>query len=244
MFNKMNLIKTNNLAMQFFCKALNSEQKAKEYLFSRLDKKTIIDFKLGYAPKGGLIDLFEKEKLIKEAVHLGLIGEKEDYFYDVFSERIMIPIFFNGKIVGFGGRTITNHPTKYLNSKSSLLYNKSEVLFGIDQNKKYIHKRNYAIVLEGYFDVMGLYAKGIKTGVACCGTALKERHILLIKRWTDSVFTNFDGDDAGKEAAERAKKTLKKEGMFKKNISLPTGYDPDEYVNEFGRKKYMNLFGI
>lgn len=244
MLNKKNLIKANNIAMLFFCKELNKAKKAKEYLLNRLDKRTIDDFKLGYAPKGGLIDLLEKENLIKEAVHLGLIGEKNDYYYDVFSDRIMIPIFFNGKVIAFGGRTISDHPTKYLNSKSSLLYNKSSVLFGIDQNKKYIHNRNYAVVLEGYFDVMGLYNKGIKTGLACCGTALKNKHILLIKRWTDRVFTNFDGDDAGKEAAIRAKKELKKEGIFQKNIILPEGYDPDEYVNEFGRKKYISLFEL
>lgn len=245
MITKENLSKLNSLALRYFCTSLNESKQAKAYLLNRIDIPTIKQFYIGYAPKSGLIEYLNKYAVTTEdALTVGLIGlNTDDTAYEVFTKRIICPVINNKTIIGFGGRTLADHPTKYLNSKLSPLYNKSEILYLMDAAKKHIYKSEYAILVEGYFDVLSLYANGIKNVVASCGTAFKDAHALLLKRWTDSVFIIFDGDEPGKEATKKAKKVLKKQNIFGGTISLPDGFDPDSFIKKYGKKEFVRLLG-
>lgn len=236
------LVRANKVALRYFCSSLNKSKKAKQYVLSRLPSDTVKDFYLGYAPKG--IDLIEhlnaRNVDEEEALHVGLIGLNDDgSAYEVFNNRLMFPIINNGIVVGFGGRTLGGSRTKYLNSKASLLYNKSEVLYLLDKAKKTIYEKKWALLVEGYFDVLSLYSYGIKNSVAVCGVAFRPFHAKLLKRWAKGVFVCFDGDKAGKKSAEKAKKLLKKEKIYAGTVTLPEDLDPDDYLKKYGKKEFM-----
>ena len=240
---KQLLLQANKIALKYFCKSLDKSDKAKAYLFKRLQKETIQKFFLGYAPKRGLIDFLKKNNIeINTALKAGLIQLNDDKSpYEIFTNRIMFPVFNNGQVVGFGGRTIIDHDIKYLNSRETLLYNKGELLYILDYAKQPIHKLDYAIMVEGYFDVLSLIENKIRNDIGTCGTACREEHALLLRRWTDEVYTCFDGDKAGREAQVRAKKTLEHFNIYGGNMELPDAYDPDDFIKEFGKDKFLAL---
>jgi DNA primase len=153
----------------------------------------------------------------------------------------MIPIVSHGRIVGFGGRTIDNHPAKYINSKTSVLYDKSNVLFGLWQARREIEKCNMAIIVEGYFDVMGLASHNLRIVVSPCGTAFTKGQADLLRRYTNRVLVLFDGDPEGRKAAKRAKKILVSSKIYRGRVFLPNGYDPDDFVEQFGVKSISKL---
>lgn len=240
---KHELIRVNKLALQYFRKKFKQSKKAQEYVASRITPKVSDRFLVGYAPRKGLIKHLNEHKVEeKTALKAGLIGLNiEGTGYEVFTDRIVFPIINNQTVLGFGGRTLTDHAVKYLNSKGNLLYNKSSVLYILDAAKYAIYKNGFAILVEGYFDVLSLFSVGICNVVAVCGTACTAQHASLLRRWTNSVYPCFDADDAGCKAAERAEKELRKFNIFGKNIVLPGGYDPDTYVKEFGKDRLMEL---
>ena len=245
MNEKQKLLQANKIALQYFCKSLDKSEKAKKYLFNRLSKNIIKKFYLGYAPKRGLVHFLKKKYIkLETAVEAGLLNidkNDPDYVYETFTNRAMFPVFNNGHVVGFGGRTLIDHDIKYINSRATLLYNKGEILYLLDYAKKHIDRLGYAILVEGYMDVLSLIEKEIPNVVVTCGTACREDHALLLRRWADEVYTCFDGDTAGTEAQIRAAKILKVHTIYGGNMELTKGYDPDDFVKEFGKEKFLSL---
>jgi DNA primase len=239
------LIEINKSALQFFLASLDEHKEARDYLHKRLGEDTTIKFRLGYCPQTGL-DWLENTDL-RDAEGIGLItfdfDDKFNKVYrNVFSNRIMIPIYHARRLVGFGGRALDpDSEIKYLNSKNSVLYQKGQVLYGLDRAREHIYRAGYAIVVEGYFDVISLYSEGIKNCCAVCGSSLTKKQAMLLKRYTNKVFTLFDGDNSGKRAGTRAKERLEEIGIFGGTVILKRGYDPDTFIKKFGKKGLKRL---
>lgn len=245
--NIRGLIKVNSLSADYFCAALGRSVKAQEYVRARLPQNIIDSYKIGYAPPFGLIGHLNAHNIEEHnALEVGVIGKdtKDSTYYETFRKRIMVPIVHAGAIVGFGGRDITGRSgSKYLNSKKSVLYDKSAVLYGLWRAIEHIDALGYVILVEGYFDVLSLKAVGISNAVASCGTALTEKHVNAIKLFTDTVYILMDGDSPGQNAAGKARKLLQKKGLHTNVAILPDEKDPDDFVKEFGKDELLNLIG-
>lgn len=169
----------------------------------------------------------------------GLVRQGDRGLYDVWRERWMYPTHDDtGVLVGFVGRIredARNQDTaKYLNSDENELYHKRELLYGLYQAKRYIHKERYAILVEGQMDAISLYDSGICHTVAGGGTALTLEQAKRLAKYTQSVTLLYDADDAGSKAAQRAIPILLQVGMEVRICHLPVGQDPDSYVREHG----------
>lgn len=235
------LIYANKLAKKYFVACLNKNKAAKKYVASRLDASTIKKYGIGYAPRGGLIDY-----LINHGVYLptisavGLIGHGEESTFEFFRKRIMIPIYTAGLLVGFGGRDITGKArSKYLNTKDTPLYTKNTTLYGLYPHVKYIDKVGFGILVEGYFDVLACAQNKIKNVFSTCGTSLTKNQAEVIKLFTDTVYIVYDGDDAGRKSAAKAKSVLKKSAVRARVVTLKNGLDPDEYLTKYGKKRFL-----
>lgn len=242
------LLEVNNIALKFFTTNLELYPNVTDYLSERLSADIINKFNLGYCPEYGLLEWLDHHGVdFQDAERLGLMNFDFDDNYDkvykpVFYNRVMIPIYHGKKIVGFGGRTLGQETEfKYVNSKNSALYQKGRVLYGLDHSRARIHKAGYAILVEGYFDVLGLHAVGVKNCCAVCGSSLTKNQALLLKRYTKKVITLFDGDKSGRLAGERAREKLEEVGIFGGTVLIKKGYDPDTYVKEYGRKALKKL---
>ena len=236
------LYEIHNLAANLYHKTLFSDKgkKAKQYLLDRgINEKLIKLFKIGFAPKKSTF-LFESIKLKqykKDVIEKsGLFGFSNSEIYDRFRSRIMFPIFnTSNKVIAFGGRVFgVNDPAKYMNSPETPLYHKSEIFYGINLSRDIIHKENYAILVEGYTDVIQLFQAGIKNVIAVSGTAFTDQHVNQIRRLTSKVFLAYDGDSAGTNATLRAGYALLKGGVEPKIIEIPDNLDPDEWVKKEG----------
>jgi DNA primase len=245
-------------AAQFYQHALRQSQEQRAMLYLRSDRllneATIQQFGLGYAPPGWetlhrylVEDKHYPVQLVEKA---GLIKPRKEGsgYYDVFRDRLMIPIRdVQGRVIGFGGRTLTDEQPKYLNSPETELFNKGKTLFALDQAKTGISQLDQAVVVEGYFDAIALHAAGINNAVASLGTALSLEQVRLMLRYTDSkqLVLNFDADKAGTNAAERAIgeiADLAYKGEVKlKIINIPDGKDADEFLRSHGREDYEQL---
>lgn len=254
-------------AAKFFKNNLESNSKAIEYLEKRgINEVAISKFTLGLAPKGNF-DL--KNYLtnlgftIDELSKAGLVYEKEGTFSDRFKNRIIIPIKdVNSNIIAFGARAILEgQMPKYINSPESVIYNKSNVLFGLNRAKEKIKEFDSVIFMEGYFDVISAHIGGVENAVATCGTALTPQHIKQISRYCPSrkIYLAFDTDSAGKKAVEHGADVIKSifnclgnikqyDSNFENNdnvceirvVQEIQGKDPDEYIREFGAQEYLN----
>jgi DNA primase len=202
------------------------------------------EFGLGYAERSGrgLVRLFEPHGFTgAQLEESGLVGKRDDgSVYDRFRHRLMFPIHNEtGKIIGFGGRALDpNEQAKYLNSPETPIYRKSYVLYNLHRAKTGIHKSDRAILVEGYMDVIGVYAAGVHEVVASCGTALTNHQVQAIKRHSDKIVVNFDPDPAGAKGAERSINILLDEGMHVRVLELDGGLDPDEYCQQLGAEAY------
>ncbi|MBN1115085.1 MAG: DNA primase [Oligoflexia bacterium] len=242
---KERLAELNLMAKDFFYKTLNSGtgNKGSEYAAKRgLSAETMEAFSIGYAPDAWdeLTTLFTKKgKSLAEAVSLGLIKEKNGKYYDVFRSRLMFPILdHRGQILAFGGRKLdvnTDETPKYINSRESELYVKGDTLYGIYQNNRNIREEGYAIVVEGYMDLVSLYRYGIKNVVATLGTAFTEKQAKLLKRYTDRVVMFYDGDNAGINAAKKSLPMLLQNNFRVDALILENDMDPDDAVKNYGR---------
>ena len=242
----------NTLAARYFSdNLLNSTEGeiGREYFNKRkIKSQTLRAFGLGYALNGweNFIE-FAKEKKIDfdKAVQLGLTGRNKDgRLFDKFSNRIIFPIFSpNGRVVAFAGRILENREgtAKYLNSPESLIYTKGKILYGLSFAKDEIRRQDKAILVEGYMDLISLYQNGIKNVVAVSGTALTEDQVLLLSRYTKNIVLLFDADTAGIKASMRSIELLLKRDMEIKIVSLPSGEDPDSFVNNYGKEKFEEL---
>jgi DNA primase len=220
----------------------------------QLDPETIQDFQLGYSPSGWqavytyLVEQKSYPVELVEAAGLILPRRGGEGYYDRFRDRLMIPIHdLQGRIVGFGSRTLTNEEPKYLNSPETEVFNKGKVLFGLDKAKAMIAKQDRAIVVEGYFDVIALHAAGISNAVASMGTALSQEQMRQLLRYSESrqIILNFDADSAGNKAAERAIgeiEDLAYRGEVQLRVlNIPNGKDADEYLRDHSPADYQAL---
>jgi DNA primase catalytic core len=225
-------------AQQKYVDALGFTPDAKQYLLDRnFTEETIIDWGLGYAPPKHtyIKDLLKDSGKTYIAVKADLIKSKEDRNYDTFGDRIIIPIRDqNGRVVGFGGRILKPNPdtAKYLNPSETLIYSKSKILFGLSQASTTIRKVGFAILTEGYTDVIRLHQSGFDVAVASCGTALTSEQGKLLKRYCNKVVLMRDGDSAGLKAISKDIPILLAESLNVNLFLLPDGEDPDSYFNE------------
>ncbi|MEH2165211.1 MAG: DNA primase [Nostoc sp.] len=246
------------MSAQFYQHALKQSQgqKALQYLQSnrQLKEETIQQFGLGYAPAGWetlyryLVD--DKHYPVQILEKAGLIKPRREGggYYDVFRDRLMIPIHdVQGRVIAFGGRTLTDEQPKYLNSPETELFSKGKTLFALDRAKGGISQLDRAVVVEGYFDAIALHAAGINNAVASLGTALNLEQVRLILRYTESkqLVLNFDADKAGTNAAERAigeiAELAYKGEVQLKILNLPDGKDADEYLHQRTPEDYGKL---
>ena len=237
------LISIHREAALLFHNYLYSEdgKKALEYLKNRqISKETIDKFMIGYAPDKWdyIVESLSKKFDLVMIAKSGLIitNASGDGYYDRFRNRIMIPIFdLQENIVAFGGRTLSGDAAKYINSAESPIFQKSNILFGLNLAKKLITEKGYAILVEGYFDAISLHSFNFDNTVASLGTSLTENQVQLLKRYTSDVYICYDSDKAGKKATERAILLLLQKDLSIKVIILDENEDPDSFCKKFGK---------
>jgi DNA primase len=217
---------------------------ARAYLAKRGVRPEIAEhFGLGYAGKG-LARVLEARGFSRQQIEAsGLVGRREDgTAYDLFRNRLMFPIHNeSGKIIAFGGRALDpNEKAKYINSPETAIYKKKATLYNLHRAKEAIRKADRVILVEGYMDVIGVYASGIREVIATCGTALTREQILNFRRHSQKIVLNFDPDNAGSDAAEKSIQLLLAESMHIRIVQLAGGLDPDEYCKEHGPEAYSN----
>jgi DNA primase len=201
---------------------------------------------LGYAPDNwrSLTNYIEGSGLsLKLAEQAGLvIAGKEEGFYDRFRGRLIFPIEnIFGEMVAFGGRILEKGEPKYLNSPESPVYIKGKILYGLNRTKEEIRKHGFALIVEGYFDLISLWNAGIGNVVATLGTALTREHLELLRRYALEVVALFDPDEAGIKALDRSLELFLSMGMRARALILPEGCDPDDYVKRYGKDKLGEL---
>ncbi len=263
-------------AAEFYKKTLleNKSSEAYKYISGReINDENIQTYMLGFAPNSydGLQQYLKgkyPEDILEKA---GLIIKRENKpgYIDRFRNRITIPIFDEkGNIVAFGARAIeAGQNPKYLNSPDTIVYNKSNILYGLYQAKESIKENDSIIIMEGYFDVISAQVNGVKNAVGACGTALTDSHVKLISRYTPSrkIYLAFDTDKAGQMATKRGAEVIKEAfaglgniKQFDESFSAisetsdryscelrvvvpPEGKDPDEFIRENGAEAYKNI---
>ena len=235
-------------AAEHYQQQLKASPRAIEYLKRRgLIGRIAKQYGIGYAPEGwrGLASVFPRydDPLLEEA---GLIisqdfgSEKSDRKkrYDRFRDRIMFPICsVQGEVIGFGGRVLDKGEPKYLNSPETPVFVKGRELYGLHEARSAFREKGYALVVEGYMDVVALAQHGFANSVATLGTACTAEHVQKLFRYTDSVVFSFDGDAAGRRAAGRALEAALPHATDTRSIRflfLPPQHDPDSYIRELG----------
>jgi len=245
------LHQVNEKACQMFEEQLfNSANKAYlDYFLNRgLSAELIKKYRLGYAPDSfsSLLNYLKHHSVDTNlALKLGVILKKDTGQdpYDKFRHRIIFP-FQNtaGKIVGFGGRKLKEEQQpKYLNSPESPIYKKGELLYGLHQAISEIRNEGYAILVEGYFDLLRLVESGFRNVVASSGTALTSMQARLMKRYTRDVYIAYDGDDAGVKAAMRVAVIIENADLNALIVKMPSDEDPDSIVQKNGAKAFKEL---
>jgi DNA primase len=219
---------------------------ARQYLAQRgLNKPEAELFELGFSDRTGQ-DLLRRLRQSFSPAQLeasGLFGKREDgSLYDRFRGRLMFPIHNeSGKVIAFGGRTLrADEEPKYLNSPETSIYKKKAVLYNLHRAKDSMRKGDRAILVEGYMDVIGVYAAGVHQVVASCGTSLTPEQIRSMKRHSENVVVNFDPDNAGASAAERSIELLLDEHLHVRVLELDGGLDPDAYIRTNGAPAYVS----
>ncbi len=252
------LYKILRVTKEWFKSQLNNSlgQEAHHYLTSQrnLNIKNINDFELGYAPNSwnDLFNYLSKvEKFpLKLILSAGLVVSKDntDKVYDRFRNRLIVPIFdMQGRVVAFGGRSLDGQEPKYLNSPETEVFEKGKMLFAFDKASSNIRKRDKAVVVEGYFDVISLHSKGITNSVASLGTALNKYQISQLCRCTDNknIIINFDSDNAGRLATKRVINEVESLSLHDqinlKILEIKSFKDPDEYLKENASEDYFKL---
>ncbi len=250
---KDKIYRLNELATRYYTYHLhNSEggKKAYNYLLKRgIKQETIELFKLGYAPAGwtGFYNFALKKGAPPDLmVKSGLVSPgREKGYYDRFRDRVIFPIFnISGKTSGFGGRTMSEGDKfgpKYLNSPETPVFDKGNMLYGLNLAREEIRRQKKAIVTEGYTDVITAYQAGIKNCVASLGTALTAEQGRLLRNQADTVVTAYDSDTAGQAATWRGLAILQSTGCLVQVAEMPVGSDPDTYIRENGPEKFHDL---
>ncbi|MEK7461560.1 MAG: DNA primase [Patescibacteria group bacterium] len=255
---KDKMLKALEEATKFFERELADNQPAHRYLASRgISEETIKSWRIGYAPaewhtlREYMHGLGYDDTILVKAGLIKRSGDdaKGKETYDIFRDRIIFPLAdSNGLIIAFSGRTLAkeNDPVllssgpKYLNSPDTILFTKSEVLYGLDKAKEQIRKNDYTVLVEGQIDLVLAHQSGIKNTVASSGTAFTRMHLERLKRFSSRIILAFDGDLAGEKAGEKASILGLSLGLEVKVANLPTGLDPAEVIKK-DPQKWRNI---
>ena len=231
---------------QWYQSLLTGKPEATAYLKERgVSMASIEKFGIGYAPESYKTIEFIKQNQfnMREAVDLGVAGSDGTREYARFMERIIFPIHAsNGANVGFGGRTITGHQAKYINSPQTELFNKSRLLYAYDLARQAIYKHKRIIITEGYLDVVMLHQAGFDNAVATLGTALTPEHLPLLRKGEPKVIMAYDGDNAGRNAALKASRLLSVGGFDGGVVIFEGGQDPADMVHSNQIETLNNMF--
>jgi DNA primase len=239
------------LAQAHFRQRLRDAQgkQARDYLLSRGVPEAQWDaFGLGWALPvwDDLAQAVTRAGMLEWAQRAGLVQQRQrgDGYYDMFRGRAIIPIRApDGRPIAFGGRLLVGEDgPKYLNSRESRLYNKSDTLYGMDVAKDELRKRKSAVLVEGYFDCIGLHQAGVRNAVALCSTALTPGHLTALSRHdAKQLVLLLDGDEAGRKAVERLSGPILAYGTAAKVAVLPDGEDPDTFARKAGEQGVQAL---
>ncbi len=236
----------HEIAARSFRGNLNSASgiDSRAYLKKRGLSPEIVDhFELGFSDRSGQEMVKQLRQFSAEQLEVsGLVGKREGGgFYDRFRGRLMFPIHDeSGKVIGFGGRALGDgEEPKYLNSPETVIYKKSTILYNLHRAKDAIRKGDRVVLVEGYMDVIGVYAAGVRNVIASCGTSLTSGQVRSARRHSENIVVNFDPDTAGANATERSIQMLLDERMHVRVLELDGGLDPDEYVKKFGAQTYL-----
>ena len=248
------LYKIHEVANDFFQDQLWESEEGRMIAYSYFKERELRDdiikkFQLGYSPEKknaftefALDKAYTKEILEKSG--LSIFPENTPSGIDRFRDRVVFPIHsFSGRVLGFGARILKNNvkTAKYLNSPETEIYHKSNVLYGLNQGKQAISRKNLCLLVEGYMDVVSLHQSGIENVVASSGTSLTTEQIKLIKRLTENVTILFDGDNAGIKASFRSIDMLLSEGMNIRVLLFPDGDDPDSFARKHPQEFVENF---
>ncbi|HME89958.1 MAG TPA: DNA primase, partial [Myxococcaceae bacterium] len=224
-------------------------RKARDYLHSRgVEEAVARAFGMGWAPTSWseLSDKLLRAGMLEWGAKAGLVQKRAsgEGYYDLFRGRLIIPIRSpEGRTIAFGGRLLEGDDgPKYLNSRESVLYRKSEILYGMDQAREEIRRRKAAVLVEGYFDCIGMHRAGVKNALALCSTALTPGHLAALARAeAKELLLLLDGDEAGRKAVERLAGPLLAAGSSTKVALLPEGEDPDTFARRSGAAAVLAL---
>ncbi len=238
-----------SMAKEYYKQMLKSDagKPAMDYLISRgITPSEIEKFELGYSASWeGVIDEARKNGFRDEELkEFGLETNAEGRVYDFFAKRLMFPIHNRyGDCVGFSGRDMEGRShAKYKNSPQSLIFDKSNLIYGLHLVKKLKSEELKSVILcEGQMDVIAMHKAGFDNSMACLGTALTEAHAREIEKLVDKVYLCFDGDSAGQHATQKAISVLKNYNLSLRVVPLPIGKDPDEVIKEKGKEALSNL---
>jgi len=248
------VIELNRIALEFWEQELQGKSKqakaAREYLEGRgISEDVQRQFRIGFSPDswdallGHLKAKGADEKLIEQSGLVSVNEEKERVF-DRFRGRIMFPVLdVNGNPVAFGARAMGKDQPKYLNSPETPAYVKGQHLYGLFQSKDAIRQKKFAILVEGYLDLIALYQFGVSNVAASLGTAFSPEQSKLLSRFTKRIVINYDGDSAGIKAARRAIEELLPQDFDIKVLVLPDGQDPDDFIRANGPEAYNEARG-
>ena len=246
------VIELNQWALVWWEDQLKSKsgRGAREYLKDRsVTEETIKTFRLGFAPDSWealSTHLRQKGATQEQLEKSGLVVKKDEGgSYDRFRGRLIFPVFdAQGKPIAFGGRTLDPEgEPKYLNSPETPAYTKGLHLYGLNLTRDEIRRNGFAILVEGYFDLIVPYQFGVRNVVASLGTALTPEQVKLIGRFARKVVVNYDGDRAGVQAAKRAIETILAEDLEVKVLVLPDNADPDDFIRKYGATDYQQRRG-
>jgi DNA primase len=248
------VIELNQWALQWWEDQLKSRsapaRAAREYLEGRgITEETIKTFRLGFAPDSWEMlstHLLQKGATQEQLELSGLVVKKDEGgSYDRFRGRLMFPVIdAQGRPIAFGGRTLEPEgEPKYLNSPETAVYTKGRHLFGLNLTRDEIRRAGFAILVEGYLDLIVPYQFGVRNVVASLGTALTPEQVKLVARFARKVVVNYDGDRAGVQAAKRATEAILAEDIEVKVLVLPDNADPDDFIRKYGVTEYQRRRG-
>lgn len=233
-------------ANAFYRSEFFKHEAAVRYIYSRgINDAMIEKFELGWAgDSASTIRLLQNENIEpKEALEVGIVKQNEKGIYASFIERITFPIYSHTtRLVGFGGRTISDHPAKYVNSPQSVVFDKSKLFYGYHLAKQSIFEKKQIIITEGYLDVIMLHYAGFTNAVAVLGTALTTSHLPLLKRGEISVVLCFDGDGAGINAAIKSSRLLSQNEIDGSVVIIKGGADPADMVFAGRNEELKEMF--
>ncbi|PKL47712.1 MAG: DNA primase [Planctomycetes bacterium HGW-Planctomycetes-1] len=243
--------KVNKWAMKFWQKNLLDNsigEKCREYIKGRqITEKTSEEYSLGFASEKWDDFLNAAKKKIPEKLMLAaglIVSNEQGNYYDKFRNRLMFPIIdASSRVIGFGGRTLGDDPAKYMNSPATIIFDKSNCVYGLDKARHEIVSSGTVTVVEGYTDVIMAHQAGCKNVVATLGTSFTAGHARLLRRYAKNIVLIFDSDTAGAAAAERALEICLAERIDIKLASVPQGKDPCDFVLAKGGQAFKELMG-